>query len=100
MGEFVVRRVKQLNGCLRAAKVFIDDVEIGCVRNGETVVFDTSDGFRLAYASMDSAVSPPVEIEIAPGRTVEVEVSFCSVWKASRALAGELPYIVMRIASE
>jgi hypothetical protein len=100
MGKFAVRRVKQLNGCLRAAKIFVDDVEIGRVRNGETVVFEAPDGFRLAYASMDWAVSPPVEIEIADGRTAAVEVSFCSVWKASRALAGELPYIKMRAATE
>lgn len=53
MRRVILKRNKGWFGRMRALKLYVDDIEIGSIKAGETITLDIPDGVTELYGKMD-----------------------------------------------
>jgi len=67
-------RTSQFANAGRAYSICIDGAKVGSVRDGQTSEFPVSPGTHSAQARIDWCRSRPLEVEVAEGEKVSLEV--------------------------
>lgn len=65
------------NDSARAYKIFIDGIEVGDIRKGETKCFDLNEGFHSLQLKIDWCSSKAESFVVEKGKTIYAECSPC-----------------------
>jgi len=74
MGKIMLSRTNEYINGLREYGIYIDDVKVGVIRNGETKEFEVAPGTHTIYAKIDWCYSPTRPFYIAGEEVVPFNV--------------------------
>lgn len=67
-----IRRRSSMSGVVRRFKVFVDDVNVGVVGNGQTKHFELSPGRHILYVALDLYRSKPCVVNVQLGEAIQL----------------------------
>ena len=71
-GWISIARTSQYANMARKIDVFVDEIKVGNLGNGERKVFELEPGLHRVHAKIDWCMTPPVEVEIIAGETIDL----------------------------
>jgi hypothetical protein len=82
--RLVVSRPDDSAGLLREALIHVDGSVAARLRPGRSATLDLAPGPHVVQAAMDWTTSAPVQVDVAPGATVHLEVSlpWSALWRS------------------
>ncbi|MEO5944766.1 MAG: hypothetical protein ABIP30_00140 [Ferruginibacter sp.] len=72
--KIILRRKSQWMNRMRGYKVFINNVQLGIIKNDSTEEYITEPGLKLVKCKVDWCGSPPKELMLKPGEVAYLEV--------------------------
>ncbi len=84
-GKVKIERIKRYTNGGRKYTILIDGNKIGAIKNGETFIYSVTKGQHVIKAKIDWLCSKPFQIEINPGKMVNLFVD-CSNFRTMDVL--------------